>query len=151
MIDLSIIASPALRLRVWATQRRLDRALAAGAQPDADAELELRATQVSRPATRRSIAAMLANILDAAEEPPNAAEREAPDQAVNRRAVAEVRDELTALIARLRDDEPPSRAQGIAQAHLLAVDSRGPLYGTAPPSALNAAIEVTQSKLDTLS
>jgi hypothetical protein len=150
MTDPSIVASHRLHLRVWATRGRLDRALAAGAAADHSAELALRATQLSRPATRRSIAAMLSNVLEAAAEPPGAVEREAPAQAVNRAAVVQALDDLIALIVRLRDDEAPASAQGIAQAHLLAVDSRGPLYGRAPASALIAAIELAQSTLDTL-
>lgn len=143
-----IVAPRPLRLRVWAKRTRLDRALAGGTPPNASPELELRAAQLSRAATRRAIAAMLSNVLDAAEEPPSPAERQVPGQAVNRSAIAHARDELTTLIAGLRDDDAPASVQGIAQAHLLAVDSGGPLYGMAPPSELIAAVELAQTTLD---
>lgn len=148
MTDPSIPAPRRVRLRVWATRRRLDRVLTDGVDADASAELTLRAAQLSRPQTRRSIAAMLSNILDAAEEPRGPFEIQNPQQAVNRPAVAQARDELSALIARLRDDRAPSSVQGIARAHLLTVDCRGPLYGLTPPSELIAAIELVQSTLN---
>jgi len=78
-----IVVSRLVRLRVRLDHQRLDRVLAAGTDSDATPELALRAAQLSRPVTRRSIAAMLSNILDAANEPPAPSEYQAPDRVVS--------------------------------------------------------------------
>jgi len=88
------IAARRVRLRVWRRRTPLDRRLATGTDPDGSPELALRAAQLCEPGTRRAVAAMLTNILDAADEPASPAEHEAPGRAVNRAAIAQARADL---------------------------------------------------------
>lgn len=137
-------ASLALRLRVWLRRRELDRALAAGAPIDSD-ELAHRAAQLTSPAGREAIAAMLANVLDAAEELPPPGGPDMPS--LNRPAVLDARGHLLALIERLRGDEPAGY-RGVAQAQQLATDPRGVLYRSTPVRVVVAAVELVLLALD---
>ena len=58
------------RLKVVTHRGRLDRELAAGADPSADEALALRAAQLERPASRAELAMAIERILDAADAPP---------------------------------------------------------------------------------
>ena len=118
-----------LRLRVWRQRPRLDAALADGADPADDPALSLRAEQLTQPSTRAAIACTIANILDAAEEPPEAWGRDGPRPPLQRGAVLAARDDLLALatLMRARDDVSP---QAAALAARLVWDSASPLYAT---------------------
>jgi hypothetical protein len=112
-----------LRLRVACLRPRLDRELAAGAAPWTSPELELRAAQLTAPASRRALAWALGNILDACEE------AAAGEAAVTLAwpAVDRQRTALRALADRLAGDAPV-RAQGVALVARLVAEDGGPLY-----------------------
>jgi hypothetical protein len=138
--DLVVPTRVRLRDRVavrWRA-RRLDRALAAGAEPEASATLALRAQQLVEPRRRRSIATGLRRILDDAYAGcrPSAG-RAKPDAAV----VKAARQELLALAEGL--DEPgPVAAGGVAKAWLLLTDGTGPLYNSRSRTSLRAVAEL---------
>ena len=94
----------ALRMRTWWRRDRLDDQLAHGADPDARAELTLRAAQLRSPVTRSKLANALVEELGHAR-----AGGLVPYSATGRRQRAEVlesADELLALARRLRDEQP---------------------------------------------
>src|SRR5579884_551009 len=119
-------ARPGLRDRLAARwlAHRLDRALAAGASPEASAALALRAQRLTEPDRRWSTAGALRRILrDAETDRRPRLGRVRPD----RRAVKAARGELNKLADTL-DDPGPVAAAGVAQAWLLLTDGTGPLY-----------------------
>ena len=116
-----------LRLRVARYRTRLDAALAEGADPADDPALALRAQQLTEPAALRSIASTLDNILDAAEEPPDAWSPGGPSPPLQREAILAARDQMHALADRLRGAGHPS-PQAAALAALLVWDSASPIY-----------------------
>jgi hypothetical protein len=123
------------RLQVLANRGRLDRALAAGADPRGAGALRLRAAQLERPAARARVALGLERVVCAADEPA----RLSAAAPVNRAGVRAARPELLALARALRGDEPV-RAQGVALAHGLLVDGASPLYAPAPADELARAL-----------
>jgi hypothetical protein len=122
------------RLKVVTHRGRLDRELAAGADPSADEALALRAAQLEGPASRAELAMAIERILDAADAPPTFS-ASAP---LNRPAIRATRPALLALARALRGAEPV-RAQGVALARRLVVDGAGPLYAPAPANELARA------------
>lgn len=117
---------PSLRARLAARwrSRRLDRALAAGVPPEADAALALRAEQLTELNHRHSIASALRQLIrEAREGAPLEPARIRPD----RRRVASASAELNALADTLEDPGPVA-ANGVAQAWILLTDGTGPLY-----------------------
>jgi hypothetical protein len=128
-----------LRLKVLCARRRLDRELANGRSPTDRRDLALRAEQLTDQRTRRGLAAMIENLLDALDEPPGLLERQATMRAVNRPALIRVRGELLALAATLvRGESIPALAA--ARAQLLICDDSSPLYGDASLDAAEASI-----------
>jgi hypothetical protein len=117
---------PRLRDRLAARwrARRLDRALAGGTPPEANAALALRAQRLTEPDRRGSIADALRRILREAHEGcrPRAG-RVVPSRAW----VTAAREELS-LLADTLDDPGPVTAGGVAQAWMLLTDGTGPLY-----------------------
>jgi hypothetical protein len=103
----------------WAS---LDREIAAGASLAESEARMLRAEQLLRPDERYGIAAVLRNILDAAEASSMTGGGFRADDA----AILDVRDGLLQLIDLLRSDSPMT-ARAIALSELLACDSHGPL------------------------
>lgn len=129
-------------LRVLAHRGRLDRALADGADPHADEQLELRAAQLERRASRDRLAKGLERVLAAAETPAVSFSAAAP---LDRGAIRAARPLLTAVTRELRGDAPV-RAQGVALAGRLVVDGNGPLYRPSVPAELVEAVgEVTDA------
>lgn len=138
------------RLRLWLrvrfAQPRLDRELAAGAPPGLDLAFAWRAAELCDPRFRRSLAADVEHLLDAATEPPSPLTASAP---LNRAALQDCSGLLRTLADRLRDPAD-SQAQGVALAHLLLTDPAGPLYhpdrgrevGSALATALTALGDV---------
>lgn len=112
------------RLEVRLRPRRLDVALAAGAPPEGDAALALRARRLTRLARRRSIAASLRR---AVREAHDGVPRSFGRIGVTRAQVAAARAELTALADTLARPGPVA-AQGVAEALILLTDGTGPLY-----------------------
>lgn len=123
-----VVQQPRLRDRLAACWRAhaLDRALAEGIPPEANAPLALRAQRLTEPDRRWSIAGTLRRIVRDAEvdrRPRRARSRVSP----NAQAVQEAREALTSLADTL-DDPGPVAAHGVAQAWLLLTDGTGPLY-----------------------
>jgi len=118
-----------LRFKVWRTRPRLDAELADGADPADDPALSLRAQQLTRRSTRAAIASAIANILDAAEEPPEAWGRDGPRPPLQRAAVLAARPDLLALADLMRGRGAVS-PQAAALAARLVWDSASPLYAT---------------------
>ena len=133
-----------LRWRVARQRTRLDRALAGGTDPRDDPALALRARQLTQPSARRAIAQAIRNILDAAEEPPDAWGPGGSRPPLQRAAIHADRDGLLALADRLREPVPP---QAAAMAALLVWDSASPIYA---PGAGATIHQWTASIRDTL-
>jgi hypothetical protein len=102
-----------LSLRVHRRRRELDRLLAEGASPSASPELELRARQLTKPTTRNELANLIANLIDAAEEPAESWQGSGTDPPLRSQAVLDASPELAALADRLRSPRPAS-TQGLA-------------------------------------
>jgi hypothetical protein len=120
------------RVAARAHAEHLDRALAAGASPDASTGLALQAQRLVDPWSRRQLAATLEAVTDRAGRPPLMRSWRAPQAAGAIRAAA---PELLALSARLRAPTVVS-AEGVAQVEALLTDGTGPLYRPGPSSAL---------------
>jgi hypothetical protein len=134
-----------LRLRVRITRGSLDRQLASGAAADGSPALALRTQQLTSTPGRRTIAALLATILEAAEE--RQADPGSP-LIVDHAAVLEAREQIQRLIDVLRarcELEP----RGIALARLLLRDSRGPLFCASPGRPLEQALSDISAHLKT--
>jgi hypothetical protein len=131
------------QIRARWTHGGLDRALARGVPPEANAALALRAQRLTEPDQRRSMAEALRRILrDAQEKPRPALGRLNPGRARVRAA----RDELRRLADTL--DEPgPVAAGGVAQAWILLTDGTGPLYNAASRLSLCAGAARAASAL----
>jgi len=129
----------------------LDRELADGARPEANAALAARATQLTSMEFRRGLAASLQRILAAAGEPavlrpqpdagrsPLAAAR--PPRVPFRRArIRPSAPRLAALAGQLVEPGPVP-ARGVAMVSQLLADGAGPLYREASRDDLGAIIE----------
>ncbi len=122
------------RLAARWNARRLDRALADGISPEANAALALRAQRLTEPDRRWSLAGALRRIVrDADRNRPARGFRVVP----NRRAVKAAREALSRLADTL-DDPGPVSAQGVARAWLLLTDGTGPLYNARDGLLLSA-------------
>jgi hypothetical protein len=101
-----------LRFRVARRRGRLDAALAEGVDPDRDPALVLRARQLTALSTRRAMANTIANLLDAAEEPPEVFGPHGSRPPLRREDVLTCRVELLGLAERLREPRyvPPQAA-----------------------------------------
>ncbi len=131
-----VAGRPTLRDRMSARwrPRRLDRALADGAPPEASPALALRARRLTELARRRSLAGALRRIVREAPDGPGPSHGPIrPD----RNGVEGARDELTALADGLTDPRPVA-AHGVAQAWLLVTDGTGPLYNPCSRASLRA-------------
>jgi hypothetical protein len=115
--------------RLWARMRtrwqrnQLDDELAAGADPDASAELSERASQLRSEPVRARLANTLVDplVADRARELPTVGARP------RRTALKRNLDELVPLIERLSDGRP-IEARGAAMTARLVSDTQGPLY-----------------------
>jgi hypothetical protein len=136
--NLVIASQPRLRDRLVARlrRRRLDRALARGASPEASAALALRAQHLTEPEQRGSIARELRRIIREA----HGARRPALGRIVPSRArVRAARDELIRLADTLEEPGPVT-AGGVAQAWILLTDGTGPLYNADSCTTLVAGV-----------
>jgi hypothetical protein len=131
----------AVRLRARLRRRRLDDALAGGADPWSSPDLMLRASQLSSPAVRRETAATLEQLVGLAERnrpvmPRSQPRAFAPCLRIRCGVVLEHRDTLLALAARLREPAPVSVAV-VATLAWLVRDESSPAYaGGNPPAGL---------------
>jgi hypothetical protein len=112
----------AVRLRARARRLKLDRALAAGADPSTSPLLAARAAQLVHPRTRQRIAAWLEQFAHTAERP-----RSRVQTLPLRGAVRPNQDTLLELARTLRHPHP-YYARGIAMLELVLADGTGPAY-----------------------
>jgi len=127
-VDQCITAKGATRLERLLTALhswRLDHDLAAGASPEASAQLALRGLRLVRLKERRALARSLRRLLEEAGRPQPRLFRSASPIRADR--VAQVHAELARLEERLLTPGPVS-AQGMAQVNVLLTDGTGPLY-----------------------
>jgi hypothetical protein len=132
-----VAEQPRLRDRVAAhwRARRLDRDLAEGVPPEANAALALRAERLTEPDWRWSMAGALRRLLRDA----NASRGQRRGRVTpNDRAVNSAAEELKRLADTL-DDPGPVAAQGVARAWLLLTDGTGPLYNARSRTSLCGA------------
>jgi hypothetical protein len=122
---------------------RLDRALAAGASPDASLALALRAQMLVRRGYRRDLARSVNRVLATATQPSFAARLPVP---VCRDRVRSCSAEFGELIRRL-DAAGPVPVQGVARASVLLSDAGGPLYHRASPGDLRARVRAVTEAL----
>ena len=125
--DGPVLGSLVLRLRVRRRRRSVDRALAHGVSPKSSPELARRAQKLAQPAIRAQLARELANLIDAAEEPPNVWRAHGIDPPLRAGAVLAARAELVGLAERLNSHRTAS-IRGLAIAALLAEDPNSPIY-----------------------
>jgi hypothetical protein len=112
-----------LKLRTWWRRDELDERLAHGTDPNTDQWLAYRAEQLVSRSTRIHIAAALEDALCEARKAWSVSAR-LPLRRAELRACA---DDVVALAARLRDDNPID-VQGAAMAARLVFDGTGPVY-----------------------
>jgi hypothetical protein len=131
------------RLLARARASSLDRALAAGASPEANVPLAIHAGHLCRPAQRHQLARSLMRIAAAADGP--AGRRlGAP---VCRPSVRRARVELAAVAGRLGAAGPVD-VHGVARVRSLLADGTGPLYRSAPPETLRHELTAVLDALD---
>lgn len=131
-----VAGSPRLRDRLSARfgVERLDRALAHGTSPEANAPLALRAQRLTEPEERGSIARELRRIVRESHE----ARRPTLSRIMPSRArVRAAREELIRLADTLEEPGPVA-AGGVARARILLTDGAGPLYNSASRTTLVA-------------
>jgi hypothetical protein len=129
------------RIRALVRRRRLDAALADGADPWSEGELVVRAAQLGSLAERRKVAAGLTSLVELAAYQ----RRGSPYVTVRHQLVLEQREPLLALAERLAQFEPVDVAV-VAQLELLLTDPTSPVYtGGGDPHRL---AEVTSRCLD---
>jgi hypothetical protein len=121
----------------------LDRALAAGASPDASLALALRAQMLVRTRYRRDLARSANRVLATAMQPSLGARLPVP---VCRDRVRDCSAEFGELIRRL-DAAGPVPVQGVARASVLLSEADGPLYHRASPGDLRATVRAATQAL----
>jgi hypothetical protein len=133
------------RLVARCATTRVDRALAAGASPDAGVALTLRARVLIGRPMRGELAADLRSLVAMAWDPSPPRHGWGP---VCRRRLRHATEELLAL-ARLLDAPEPVGVRGVALTRLLLIDSAGPVYGLGdePLETLVAAIREARAAL----
>jgi hypothetical protein len=114
-----------VRMRTRSMRNRLDDELARGANPAGSSELRLRAAQLRSPAERSRLANALVETLGDARGPNlGAFTLKARRQHA---AIRQSADDLMALVARLRDDQPVS-VRGAAMTSRLVGNRASPLH-----------------------
>jgi hypothetical protein len=131
-----------LRARVFVRRGKLDRLLAAGADPSWDPELGLRARQITIPRRRRTLAESLERAVWEAHRPP----RWTCTAPLDRRAVRKATPELSALALDLTLEAAPA-AEGVALATQLLRDPDSPLYAPGRGEALRVGAVVARRAL----
>jgi hypothetical protein len=145
----SYITTRKIRLRDrLAAHRRslaLDRALAAGASPDSDAALELRAQVLIGQPARRELANQIRRIIADPHRPSSA---RWPVVIISHRLIRAVELDLSQLAVRLLAEEPVD-VRGVASVRALICDGCGPLYsGWTGVNVLRAAIHEATATLE---
>jgi hypothetical protein len=124
------------RLLAWALRWRVDEALAAGADPQADPLIACRADHLVSAAARRRLADGLRSAVERAALP-RLVTAAAPLASASIRATSGL---LLALAARLDSDDPVDPC-GAAMAQKLLTDGASPLYEPADPLRLEDEVE----------
>jgi hypothetical protein len=134
----------ALRVRVFASRRSLDEALADGASPVWTPELALRARQLVSRGSRQQLATSLERLVKEAKRsvPPRAVAVPVP-----RREIVEAQTCLLSIAARLRD-ERPVYGRGMALLSRLLSEGSGPAYNSCAGESLRNAVERIAAALD---
>jgi hypothetical protein len=122
---------------------RLDAALAAGADPDRDPALALRAQELTSPRRRRQLAGAIERVAAVAVGARSAGVGEVAPEA--RARVAALAPELRALAARVRGPGPVA-VRGVAEVRMLLMDGAGALHWRA--RGLAEAIERAERALE---
>ncbi len=126
---------------------RLDHALAAGASPEASAELALRGQCLVRPSERRALARSVLRLLAEAYRPaPRLFRSGSP---IRRDQVRGAAAELQSLVDHLLAPVPVS-ARGVAHVTVLLSDGSGPLYHPARSADLRSHVLQAINALDPL-
>ena len=135
-----------LRMRTAVHRAGLTNALAAGVDPDANAELALRARQLTSRCTRRAFARSLHRTVAEAHRP--ATMRSRVVSIIDRAAVLNAEDAITELTERLRS--PASvRPEGMAMLDRILTNAEwSPLYNSAEPGAFRRVICEASAALD---
>jgi len=130
------------RLRAYAQHRRLDKALAEGADPWGDGVLLARAARLGSWAERRKVAADLAHLVALATHRWPAS----PYHDIRHRLVLDHRDSLFAFADRL-DQPAPLDIAVVAQLALLIADRHSPVYvaGRDPAGLVNLIARCAQA------
>jgi len=133
-----------LRFRVIIRRRRLDALIAKGWVPGVDPALELRATQLARPAARATLARALRRAMRAVDDRQRA--RWLGSQIpVAARSVRQCMPELSDLARALTDIR--AGVQGVAIVSMLVTDGASPLYANAGPDRLRDAVLAAHAAL----
>jgi hypothetical protein len=120
------VAWRAAGVRARLRRRKLDEALAGGAEPWTSSELVARARELTSPTTRHRLAGSIDALIVLAEH----GRLNSPSVPIPRRAVLAKRDALAALATRLRDPAPVGVA-GLARLAGLLCHGSIPLYDSA--------------------
>jgi hypothetical protein len=132
-----------LRGRVWLHRCALDRRLAAGEAPSSSPELAYRAEQLRSLRCRRSFAAGIKRILDAAEQPPRPFTAAVP---VCRRDILEARADLIEL-GDLLWFEGNLQVRGLALLEPLLTSGDSPLFHPNPEKSLEHTVRRIRAAL----
>ena len=134
------------RISVRTRAPQLDRALAAGASPDATVHLALRAQALVGSSVRRDLARSLARLMDRSTRRVVRGSASIP---LCRDRVSDASVDLQLLIDQLAGPGPVS-ARGVARVRALLGDGAGPLYNKANTEDLRAQVRLTIEALDPL-
>ena len=135
---------PGTRLRSYAHTAHLDRQLASGACPDANAALSLRAQTLIGANARLKLASYISRLTDEARRPPAPL---VPGVPICRRNVVASRQTLLELAQRLVGNEPVD-ARGVAYARVLLTSIDGPLYDARVADRLEQGLLAAIAALD---
>jgi len=123
----------------------LTRALAEGVDPAISDQLSLRAAQLTAPRSRRLLTRSLRRTIAEAYKPAMSRSRAA---IIDRAAVLDAEDAITAMIDRVTSSRPV-RAEGMAIAdRMLTNAERSPLYNAGEPGSLRRVIRAATAAMD---
>lgn len=114
-----------IRIRTWLHRYKVDRELAAGADPNLDPLRRARACELVRESTRHKIADSLERVLRQVDSIPQGRSSQAP---IAGGPILYSRSDLETIVERLKAPAAAS-PQGVAKAVLLLTECTGPLYG----------------------
>jgi hypothetical protein len=132
-----------VRPRVRVRSEALDALLIEASDPASTPELTLRAFQLTRPASRRRLAASLEDVVSSARV---RSRRYSSSPPPARLAIKLARGALAELAEALRE-EPVVTARGVALARRLLTDGAGPLYVQTPERTLLRAVQEASAAL----